>query len=416
MGVDLLEKANKYLGEVCEGIGERCVGSRGNQAATGYFARSMEDAGFDLKISEFTCFEWSHAGASLEVEGESFQVSVSPYSLGCLQRAPLCSASSLEELKTVDPAGKILLLSGELTREPLMPKNFPFYNPAEHQLIVRLLEMGGCRGIAAATSRNPAMAGGLYPFPFIEDGDFNVPSVYMTEREGERLLRRVGREGLLEINAVRVPSKGCNVTARRGRGGGWKVVIFAHIDTKQGTPGALDNGAGVVVLILLAHMLQGYNGSLQVELVALNGEDYYSNPGQMLYLEENRHGFSDILLGVNIDGPGYREGDTAFSMYECPPFLEEPIRRAFSADKGMVEGEPWLQGDHGLFLINNRPALALTSERLDKVLEISHTPSDKRGVVAAGKLVAAAGALRRLIEDLNNEAPGRAAAEKKGMP
>ncbi|MEZ4997668.1 MAG: hypothetical protein R2758_09480 [Bacteroidales bacterium] len=29
-----------------------------------------------------------------------------------------------------------------------------------------------------ATGRSSALAGGVYPFPLIEDGDFDIPSVY----------------------------------------------------------------------------------------------------------------------------------------------------------------------------------------------------------------------------------------------
>jgi len=46
--------------------------------------------------------------------------------------------------------------------------------------------------IIAATSIDPGLAGGISPFPLIEDGDFDIPSVYMTIEEGLRLAERVG--------------------------------------------------------------------------------------------------------------------------------------------------------------------------------------------------------------------------------
>lgn len=36
------------------------------------------------------------------------------------------------------------------------------------------------------------MMGALYPFPLFEDGDFDIPSVYMTDVEGERLAAYAG--------------------------------------------------------------------------------------------------------------------------------------------------------------------------------------------------------------------------------
>ena len=73
-----------------------------------------------------------------------------------------------------------------------------------------------------------------------------------------------------------------------------------------------------------------------------------------------------------------------------------------SAHDGLVEGEPWYQGDHGLFLMNQRPALALTSEQLAELMaEITHTPKDRPEIIDCSKLVAVALALRDLVLHLN---------------
>jgi aminopeptidase YwaD len=70
----------------------------------------------------------------------------------------------------------------------------------------------------------------------------------------------------------------------------------------------------------------------------------------------------------------------------------------FSAYTGLAEGEPWYQGDHGLFLMNQIPALAITSERLTELMaEITHSPKDRPEIVDSGKLVTVALALRDLL-------------------
>jgi aminopeptidase YwaD len=69
----------------------------------------------------------------------------------------------------------------------------------------------------------------------------------------------------------------------------------------------------------------------------------------------------------------------------------------------MVEGEPWYQGDHGLFLMNQRPALAITSELVMELMaEITHTPKDRPETVDAAKLVHVAMALRDLLLHLDD--------------
>ncbi len=283
-----------------------------------------------------------------------------------------------------------------------MPKNFPFYNPDHHKRIIHLLETKCPQAIIAATSRDVDVAGAVYPFPLIEDGDFDIPSVYMTEEEGYRLAEEQGMEVSLEIRASRIPAEGCNVSARKGADSNRRVVLFAHIDAKDGTPGATDNASGVIVLLLLAALLADYSGDLGIEIVALNGEDYYSNPGEQQYLRINAGKFSEIVLGINLDGVGYYRGRTAYSLYDCSPEMSSLINEVFSAHGDLVAGEPWYQGDHALFLINQRPALAMTSQEFSTLLtEIAHTPKDSPEIVDPSKLVHAALALRDLLMKLD---------------
>jgi aminopeptidase YwaD len=284
-----------------------------------------------------------------------------------------------------------------------MPKNFHFYNPEEHQHIIRLLETKRPEAIIAATSRSPEMAGAVYPFPLIEDGDFDIPSVYATEEEGARLARRAGELASLDVRALRSAARGYNVIARQGARPDRRVVLFAHIDTKPGTPGALDNAGGVVVLLLLAELLTDPAGDLTVELVAMNGEDYYSNPGELQYLNRNRGRFAEMVLGVNLDGVGFHEGETAYSLYGCPDDLAALLRETLSGRPGMIEGEPWYQGDHAIFLVNEVPTLAFTSDRSEDMLaNVVHTPKDRPELVAADKLVDTAVALRDIVLELNH--------------
>jgi aminopeptidase YwaD len=74
----------------------------------------------------------------------------------------------------------------------------------------------------------------------------------------------------------------------------------------------------------------------------------------------------------------------------------------FSAHNDLVEGERWYQGDHGLFLMNQRPALALTSDRFTELwTEIAHTPKDSPEIVDTTRLVNVAAALRDLLLHLD---------------
>ncbi len=65
-------------------------------------------------------------------------------------------------------------------------------------------------------------------------------------------------------------------------------------------------------------MLGDYDGNRKLEIVALNGEDYYAVPGQMDYIYKNQNKFNEVLLNINIDGASYIEGKSTFSLFGLP--------------------------------------------------------------------------------------------------
>ncbi len=400
----LAQKAQHILNHLCLQIPGRRVGSAGNRAAADFIASQFAGSGFEVECPPFDCLDWTQGGARLVAGGQAFEVLVSPFSIGCRVQAPLVAASTLTELEDVQAVDKVLLLHGDLAREQLMPKNFPFYNPDEHKEIIRMVEGSRPAALVCATSRHPETAGAVYPFPLFEDGDFDIPSVYMTEDEGVRLLHHPPGEVFLEIIAQRSPAQGSNVIARKPGRGPRRVLLTAHLDAKDGTPGALDNAAGVATLLLLADLLRDYRGSLGVEMVAVNGEDYYAAPGEIQYLRQNVSTLKDILLNINLDGLGYIEGASAFSFYQCQPALQLLVGQVFAAFPGLKEGEVWYQGDHMVFVQNDLPAVAITSEQMAPLwAQIAHTPQDLPHLVDAARLEQVAHALLALILKLNAE-------------
>jgi aminopeptidase YwaD len=400
--IQLSTKAEGYLEQLCVELPNRQTGSRGNRMATALVADLLVSFGFAIETPSFNCLDWTHGDVFFSVGGQGFEAQVSPYSLGCHLRAQLTTVSTLEDLQAAETEGKILLVRDELAKEQLMPKNFQFYNPERHKQIIGLLEEKNPAAIIAATSRDPEVAGGVYPFPLIEDGDFDIPSIFLREEEGAELADLAGEEVILHFDAERTKASGQNVFARRGIDFNRRIVICAHIDAKAGTPGALDNGTGIAVLLLLGELLGSYHGVLGVEIVALNGEDYYSAPGEMQFVNLNKNRFPEIILGINLDLAGYKNGMTAYSLYSCPPELAGIVRSVFSTRKNMVEGEPWYQSDHSLFIQNDRPALAITSDQfMYLTTEITHTPRDTIDLVDYDKLAQITLTLQELVLDLN---------------
>lgn len=397
---NLYSKGVFYLDVLCNRIGERSVGSEGNREATRFLEDEFQKAGWKTIASEFDAIDWHDGGATLECSGKTIEVFTGPYSLPFRGSAELLTASTIGELEHSKMEGKIILLHGEIAREQLMPKNFVFYNPEEHQKIIALLEKGKLAAVIGATGRNSALAGGVYPFPLIEDGDFDIPSVYMTEEEGNRLLPFAGCIVTLNSVSERIPGKGYNIIAVKGPEGADRIVVTAHIDAKKGTPGAIDNATGVIVLLLLADLLSDYDGKRQIELVAFNGEDYYAVPGQMNYIAANSEKFSNIILNINIDGAGYHEGESAFSEFNLPVDLSSRLTRVIESHPGITTGPQWPQGDHSIFVQFGVPAVAVSSKWfIDnmEVQDITHTPKDRPEITDNRKIVEIARALNEFI-------------------
>jgi aminopeptidase YwaD len=399
----IISTAGRYLNIFCREIGERSVGTDGNRKATAFFEKEISSIGWETELQEFEAMDWEESGATLLAESKSFDVLVSPYSTGVKTTAVITAASNISELESLDAKDKIIFLHGEIAREQLMPKNFVFYNPEHHQKTISLLENSGAKAIVAATGRNASLAGGVYPFPLIEDGDFNVPSVYMTEEEGLALLPYVGKEVTLESISKRIMGNGCNVIARKGSNTSARIVVTAHIDAKKGTPGAIDNATGVVILLLLAELLKDYAGDKLIEIVAFNGEDYYAVPGQMLYIAENQESFDDILLNINIDGAGYKEGGSVFSLFSLPENISKKAYLVMNAFPDVSEGVQWPQGDHSIFVQFGRPAIAVSSQWFINNIDdqdITHTPKDNVDIVDIQKLITITKALQKLITEI----------------
>jgi aminopeptidase YwaD len=369
------ERIARWLDELCA-YPDRHVGGRGNRVAAELFQRTALEAGFNVRTAELPCVVWRRGPSLLRVAGEEQRLHTGPYSPPVCVTAPLSVAGTLGELEAGGHEGRVLLLHGALTTEQLMPKAFPFFNPEGHRRIVSAIEGSGAVAMLAATGRNPDLAGGAYPFPLVDDGDFPLPSAFLTDVDGSRLLEHAGEEVELVIDSGRAPGTAPQpVATKPGRGEG-RVVFFAHLDSKEGAPGALDNGTGVAALLGLAGLLADYDGEHAVEIVPLNGEDYYAATGQLHWLRENEGRLGDIVLGLNVDGAGFRGERTAVSFYDVPEPAAGVVRRAMEAH-GFAEGPQWPQGDHSILAVNGVPAVAVTSENVFFIVStVAHTERD----------------------------------------
>jgi aminopeptidase YwaD len=181
-----------------------------------------------------------------------------------------------------------------------------------------------------------------------------------------------------------------------------RVVVSGHIDSRMGTPGALDNATGVIVLLLVAEMLAAEGGAAHtVEFAPFNGEDDYAARGQVEYLALNEGTLGDVVVNVNIDGAGWSGHEVEVSLYGCPDEVAAKAREALAPYSSVVEGEPWPQGDHMIFAMRGIPAIALTTSEAQALRwEIAHTERDVPALVDVEQVVQAARYVRDFVRAL----------------
>jgi hypothetical protein len=211
------------------------------------------------------------------------------------------------------------------------------------------------------------------------------------------------------------------------------IVVGAHYDSAQGTPGANDNATGTAALIELARLLANLkdNARKRIRLVAfVNEEQPYSGTPQMgsaqfarllhargervvaMFALETMGYFSDIPGSQRYPWPfGMVFGDTgnfiAFvGLLNARPLLQETMRafRAHTAfpsiggvAPGFVPGIAW--SDHASFAALGIPALMVTDTAPFRYPHY-HKPTDTPDKIDYERLARVVKGLERVIRDL----------------
>ena len=371
-----------WLSILCNEIGSRAVGSANNRKAGRYINDLFAQFGLSVENQSFECIDWEQGNLKLQLNNNEIPARVSPFSL------PVTISGEFEYIETINQLqsrvlkDKVAVLGGELTKEPLMPKNFKFWNPEHHQKIIKMLEDKSPKAIITLSfSKDHAL-------PVIEDGDFDLPSVVVAGKYTEDFKNATPKAVTLSFEAARISSEGANVIARINGQATNRMVVCAHFDTKAGTPGALDNASGVATILLTARLLSGQTLKRCVEFVAFNGEDYYSTPGQIAYLNKYAEQFGQVEMAINCDGVAYKAGKTGISPMACPKHIEEHVAKHIVNHKSLTLSSPWYQGDHMLFVGSGIPALAITSQNIFEMMDtVIHSEKDTIELIDIQKIV-----------------------------
>jgi len=147
------------------------------------------------------------------------------------------------------------------------------------------------------------------------------------------------------------------------------------MDTKYNTPGALDNAAGVAVLLQTAELLD--SSIYDIDIVPFNSEEFYGANGELEYLKLLDSRNEKIMLMINIDSPCHKGSKSAVSCHNFHDSLLSLTDDVLTKNHKIVKGREWYAGDHVPFVFRGMPCMVVTSsDFFDGALDCTHTPKD----------------------------------------
>ena len=356
------DRLRDHLEVLVEDIGARPPGSPANRRATDHVHACLTAAGRSVTALPFTTRWWEPGSGSLEIDGTRVEVAPNPYSPAGDVRGTARVVADIEQLERLEPSpDTILVLTGALAQEQVLPPVFPFLSLPEHVRIRAALERRAPAAVVAVSDHWE---------PILEDPDLAFPSTTVSTAVGGGIAD--GDVLHLETGGAVHEGAGVNLSTRFSDEGP-RLVLCAHLDSKATTPGAFDNAASVATLLSLTEL--GHLDGLQVELVFFNGEDHIDSCGEVAWLAATD--LDEVVGVVNVDGVGLVGQGISLATLACPPMLTSALTAWVQQHPGWGPAEPWVESDHAIFAMRGIPAVAITSEDVHALLGgLAHTPAD----------------------------------------
>ena len=378
---------------------ERPAGTAANNRILDYLNEQFRQWGFGIRSLPFDCLKWQYGDSCLNLDGRKITIHPSPFSQPFRGCADIVTAGSLNDLKNQDCRGKIIALVDAIAQNSIQPKEYPFYYPAEHKELIDILETSGAAAVLAVTGEHPVY--GLDPFYMFEDGNFLLPSAYISAavwRDIERLTESGPAHMVIDSQNVDAVSRQLIAAKHSGESRG-TIVVCAHMDCKYGVPGALDNGAGLVMMMRIMELIKNKVLSYDVEFVPFSSHEYFGATSELVYHQDSRQRGMVPALVINLDCPAHAGSSVAVSSFNLSDNVRQTTERLFQKYPLVSPGEIWYSGDHAPYAAQGIPCLAVaSSDFFTGGLKTVHTKNDTLDTVDPILIEAGAVYLAELLE------------------
>ena len=211
------------------------------------------------------------------------------------------------------------------------------------------------------------------------------------------------------------------------------LVVGAHYDSVQGSPGANDNATGVAALIALARRMAHTRRACSIRFVAFTNEEppLFQGPhmGSHVYATRCRERSEHIRVMLSLETIGYYSDEPGSQTYPFPFGLFYPSTANFIAFVSNMENAPWVKqlltafrlharfpseggalwewipgvawSDHWSFWQAGYPAVMVTDTAPNRYPHY-HTAADTPDKVDFPRMVRVISGLQQVIDELAN--------------
>lgn len=391
-----LEESRAYdvLSSLLTEVGPRFAGSDGDSAAVAWALRALREAGLEnVRAEPVTVPRWVRGEIDVEVTGPFPQPLVAVAlggSVGTPEdgvEAPVVMVADLDELKALDPAdvaGKIVFFNKRMERRE-DGAGYGQTVPARVQGPSEAARLGAVGVVIRSVGTSDERVAHTGATRYREDVA-RVPAASLSNPDADTLARQLatGRQVTLRMRLTArelPPTRSANVIGElpgRGAARDEIVLLGAHLDSWDITPGAHDDGAGVAIVTEVARLLAAERRRPEGRTlrVVLFANEEFGLSGARAYAEQHADGPARHAVGIEADAGAGR----VWAMRSGVAESALPAVAAMHAVIGPLGVE--LQGNEGTGGADLSPMRALGMPTMDLrhdmrvYFDVHHTAND----------------------------------------
>ena len=346
------EYAYQQLAHLTENIGARPSGSAGAKAAVAYVAAQMRDLGLDVHLEEVKVRHWVRGvetAALVDYPGKvpGAQQKIIVTALGGSSSTgadgitvELVVVNDFDHLKALGHdkvGGKIVLFNEKFDKR----KAEAGLAVTSYREGVAYREAGPAAAakLGAAATLVRSIGGADYRLPHTGDSDpAGIPAGAVSAEDAE-LIAHLAAEGPVRMHLTLTPQKlpdetGYNVIGdlRGSQHPEQVVIVSGHLDSWDLGTGALDDGAGVVIAMETAQLLQklGLRPKRTVRVIAWVDEETDGN-GPAQYIKDHRGDLNTHVAAIESDVGAAHPLGFVTKMSKLAAETLKPVQTALSS-------------------------------------------------------------------------------------